>query len=72
MQINFLQYFQVHAAAKGNVPYLLSLDLLLANEGIRRQSEAEVKREEERIRSFESSVETAYKQLTSGNAGQSA
>lgn len=34
MQINFLAYFQIEAAAKGNVAFLLNLDLLIANESI--------------------------------------
>jgi len=33
MQINFLNYFMIQAAAKGNNRFLLGLDLLLANEG---------------------------------------
>lgn len=69
MLLNFANYFQIEAAAKGNVPFLLNLDLIMANEGIRRQ---EIKQQAEALsqtRSFENSVDTAYKQL-SARAGQ--
>jgi len=72
VEVNFLQYFQIQAAAKQNIPFLLSLDLLLANARIDRQESTDRKRAEERSRQFESSVECAHAELTSGSAGQSA
>lgn len=56
MQLNFLGYFQTEAAAKGNVPFLLNLDLLLANEGIRRQETQEQVRVSEQSRSVENAA----------------
>jgi len=70
MEINFLNHFQIEAAAKQNIPFLLSLDLLLANARIDRQEWAEQRREAERTRQFESAVENAHRALASGNVGQ--
>lgn len=41
MQIDFLTYFEVQAAANNDFRYLLSLDLLLANVAIDRQESRE-------------------------------
>jgi len=67
MQINFRQYFQIEAAAKGNLSFLLDLDLLMANRNIDRQVQAEEKQAAERIRTFEHAVETTHRQLASGS-----
>jgi hypothetical protein len=70
MECNFLSYFQLEASAKGNIPYLLSLDLLLVNARIDRQYRAEQERAEANRHDFERSVETALH--SSESLGQSA
>ena len=65
MVINFLNYFQIEAGAKGNVSFLLGLDLLLANEAINRQHKTEQELAVDKIRSFEKTVEHALHEQTS-------
>ena len=71
MVINFFQYFQIEAAAKGNVSYLLALDLLLVNESIRRQESAEGSRAVKQSLEVGTAVQPAQKQLASGSEGRS-
>jgi hypothetical protein len=67
MLLNLMEYFQIEAAAKGNVPFLLNLDLLRANEDIRRQETAELEKQGESRRLFEASVEQALLQTPNDN-----
>jgi hypothetical protein len=66
-QINFLYEFEIRAAAKGDVRFLLGLDVLRSNVRIERQAWAEEKRALDRNRAFESSVEQAFLGLPTDN-----
>lgn len=70
MQLNFLQYFQLEAAAKKNISYLLCLDLLVANENICRQEWQQSEPSRMQKLEFETAVETAYRKQKSGKRNQ--
>jgi hypothetical protein len=70
MLLNLANYFQIEAAAKGNVQFLLNLDFLLANEGIRRQEVTEQSQSEQSRKAFAESVETAFHQQLLGSGSE--